>query len=102
MQYLWPATLTSLLLGLASAAVAILLATPIAVMATRYKGPLATLLERSVYLSFALPDLVAAIALAYAASHFVHVLYGSVILFVLAEAMLFVPFAVVALRAHSG
>ena len=101
-QYLWPATLTSLLLGLASAAVAILLATPIAVMATRYKGPLATLLERSVYLSFALPDLVAAIALAYAASHFVHVLYGSVILFVLAEAMLFVPFAVVALRSTLG
>jgi iron(III) transport system permease protein len=102
LQYLWPATLTSLLLGIASALVAILLALPIAVAATRYKGSVSTVLERSVYLSFALPDLVAGIALAYAASHFVHVLYGSVALFVLAEAMLFVPFAVVALRSTLG
>ncbi len=102
LQYLWPATLTSLLLGVASAVVAILFALPIAVMATRYKGPLSTVLERSVYLSFALPDLVAAIALAYAASHYFHALYGSVILFVLAEAILFVPFAVVALRSTLG
>jgi iron(III) transport system permease protein len=102
MQYLWPATLTSLLLGVASALVAILLALPIAVAATRYKGGLTTVLERSVYLSFALPDLVAGIALAYAASHFVHALYGSVVLFVLAEAILFVPFAVVALRSTLG
>jgi iron(III) transport system permease protein len=102
LQYLWPATLTSLLLGLASALVALLLALPIAVMATRYKGPLSTVLERSVYLSFALPDLVAALALAYAASHYAHALYGSVTLFVLAEAMLFVPFAVVALRSTLG
>jgi iron(III) transport system permease protein len=87
---------------MASAAVAIALALPIAVMATRYKGPLATVVERSVYLSFALPDLVAALALAYAASRYVHVLYGSIVLFVLAEAMLFVPFAVVALRSTLG
>jgi iron(III) transport system permease protein len=89
-------------LGVAAAVVAIVLALPIAVMATRYKGPLATVLERSVYLSFALPDLVAALALAYAASHYVRALYGSVVLFVLAEAILFVPFAVVALRSTLG
>ena len=98
LQYLWPSTLTSLLLGMAAAVVAIVFALPIAIAATRYKGGLSTLLERSVYLSFALPDLVAGIALAYAASRFVHVLYGSVFLFIIAEAILFVPFAVVALR----
>ncbi len=102
LHYLWPATLTSVLLGVGSALVAILLALPIAVLAVRYKGRLTTLLERSVYLSFALPDLVAAVALAYAASHLVHALYGSVALLVLAEAMLFVPFAVVALRSTLG
>lgn len=101
-QYLWPATITSVLLGLGSAVVAILLALPISILAVRHKGPLTTVLERSVYLSFALPDLVAAVALAYAASHFVHFLYGSVALLVLAEAMLFVPFAVVALRSTLG
>ena len=62
-QYLWPATLTSVLLGVGSAVVAILFALPVAVLAVRYKGRMGTLLERSVYLSFALPDLVAAIAL---------------------------------------
>jgi iron(III) transport system permease protein len=102
LQYLWPSALTSLLLGVAAAVVAILFALPIAVAATRYKGRVSTLLERSVYLSFALPDLVAGIALAYAASRFVHVLYGSVFLFVVAEAILFVPFAVVALRSTLG
>ena len=101
-HYLWPATLTSVLIGIAAAVVAILLASPIAILAVRYKGKLSTVLERSVYLSFALPDLVAAVALAYAASHLVHVLYGSVVLLVLAEGMLFVPFAVVALRSTLG
>ena len=101
-QYLWPATLTSVLLGVGSAVVAILFALPVAVLAVRYKGRMGTLLERSVYLSFALPDLVAAIALAYAASHLVPPLYGSVALLVLAEAVLFLPFAVVALRSTLG
>jgi iron(III) transport system permease protein len=95
---LWPATLTSVLLGAASALVAVLLALPVAILAVRYLGRLSTAIERSVYLSFALPDLVAAIALAYAASHLAGFLYGSVALLVLAEAMLFIPFAVVALR----
>jgi iron(III) transport system permease protein len=102
LQYLWPATVTSVLLGIGSAIVAVLLALPIAVLAVRYKGRLSTALERSVYLSFALPDLVAAIALAYAASHLAHFLYGSIVLLVLAEALLFVPFAVVALRTTLG
>ena len=70
--------------------------------AVRYRGRAVTLLERATYLSFALPDLVAAIALAYAASHWAGELYGSFGLLVFAEAILFVPFAVVALRATLG
>jgi len=101
LQYLGPAALTSILLGAASAMVAIVLALPVSILAVRYRGKLPTVLERSVYLSFALPDLVAAVALAYAASR-LHFLYGSVALLVLAEAMLFVPFAVVALRSSLG
>src|SRR6202012_3017722 len=85
-----------------SALVAILLALPISILAVRRSGRLVTAIERSVYLSFALPDLVAAIALAYGATHVVHFLYGTVALLVLAEAMLFVPFAVVALRGTIG
>ena len=75
---------------------------PISILAVRRAGRTATVLERTIYLSFALPDLVAAIALAYGASHVAHFLYGTVVLLVLAEAMLFVPFAVVALRSTIG
>ena len=55
------------------------------------RPPVVTFLERATYLSFALPDLVGAIALAYGASHYAHFLYGSFALLVLAEAILFVP-----------
>jgi iron(III) transport system permease protein len=68
----------------------------------RDRGLVPTVLERATYLSFALPDLVGAIALAYAASHWALRLYGSFALLVFAEAVLFVPFAVVALRATLG
>jgi iron(III) transport system permease protein len=102
LHYLWPATLTSVTLGLAAAFVALVLALPMSVLAVRYRGRFVTVLERSTYLSFALPDLVAAIALSYAAVHWARFVYGSFTLIVLAEAVLFVPFAVVAMRATLG
>jgi iron(III) transport system permease protein len=101
-HYLAPAALTSLALGVSSALLALSLALPVAFLVVRHKGRMSTFLERATYLSFALPDLVAAIALAYAASHYAPRLYGSIVLLVLAEAMLFVPFAIVALRASIG
>ena len=102
LRYLWPATVTSVGLAAASAILALAFAVPIAVLAVRRTGPIATAIERVSYLSFALPDLVAAIALAYAASHYVRFLYSSVTLLVFADAILFVPFAVVAMRATIG
>jgi len=102
LHYLLPATVTTVILGVSSALVAIILAFPVAVLAIRYKGAAATVIERGTYLSYALPDLVGAIALSYAASHYARFLYGGFPLLVLAEAMLFVPFAVVAMRATLG
>jgi iron(III) transport system permease protein len=99
---IWSTTLTSILLGLSVALVAILLAVPIAILAVRRSGKVVTGLERSIYLSFALPDLVGAIAIAYGASHVARFLYGTLVLLVLAEAILFMPFAVVALRSTIG
>ncbi|HEU0250406.1 MAG TPA: iron ABC transporter permease [Solirubrobacteraceae bacterium] len=101
-HYLWPATLTSVGLGIGSAILALVLSFPVAMLAVRYRGRVATIIERATYLSFALPDLVAAIALAYAASHYAHFLSGGIALLVLANAILFVPFAVVAMRATLG
>ena len=102
LSYLFPATLTSVEIGVAAAILGLLLALPVAVAAVRHRGPVVTVLERTMYLSFALPDLVGAIALAYLASHWLHFLYGSFALLVFAEAVLFAPFAVVALRATFG
>lgn len=99
---LWSAALTSVLLGAGAALLALALALPVATLAVRYRGALVTLVERSTYLSFALPDLVAAIALGYATSRLVPVIYGSAPLILAAEAILFVPFAVVALRGTLG
>jgi iron(III) transport system permease protein len=102
LTYLFPATVTSVEIGVAAAVLGLLLALPIAVAAVRDRGPVVTLLERTMYLSFALPDLVGAIALAYLASHWLHFLSGSFALLVFAEAALFAPFAVVAMRATFG
>jgi iron(III) transport system permease protein len=102
LQYLLPATVTSVLLGLGAALAALLLALPVSLLAVRYRGPAVTAVERSAYLAYALPDLVGAIAIAYAASHWARFLYGSFFLLVLAEAILFVPFAIVSLRATIG
>lgn len=102
LKYLLPATLTSIEVGVSAALIALVLALPIAVAVVRHRRPVVTILERAMYLSFALPDLVGAIALAYAASHSARFLYGSFALLVFAEAVLFVPFAVVALRATFG
>lgn len=101
-RYLLPASLTSIELGVSSALVALILALPVSILAVRYRGRAVTLLERATYLSFALPDLVAAIALSYAASHYAPFLYGSFALLVFAGAILFLPFAVVAMRATLG
>lgn len=102
LHYLWPATLTSVSLGIGSALVALALSLPVAILIVRHRGPVATIIERATYLSFALPDLVAAIALAYAASHYAHFLSSGVALLIVADAILFVPFAVVAMRATLG
>jgi iron(III) transport system permease protein len=102
LQYLWPATLTSLELAVSAALLAVVMAVPVALAAVRYRSRTATLVDRATYLSFALPDLVAAIALAYAATHWARAFYGTFALLVLAEAILFLPFAVVALRSTLG
>ncbi len=102
LHHLWPATLTSVGLGAGSAAIAVVISLPVTILAVRHRGRVSTVLERATYLSFALPDLVAAIALAYAASHYAPSLSGSVALLVVADAILFVPFAVVAMRATLG
>ncbi len=102
LHYLPVATLTSVGLGVGAAVVGVALALPLALIVTRFRSRFGAFLERGSYLSFALPDLVGALALAYAAVHFARFLYESVPLLVIGYAILFVPLALVAIRASLG
>ncbi len=90
---------TALYAGCA-AAVATLMAVPVAVLSIRHRGRAYRLLERSTYLVLALPGLVIALALSYFAERYAGgFMYQSAPLLVLAYAILFFPLALVGVRA---
>ena len=95
---LFAASITSLLLGLGGAGMAVLLALPIAFFAERSRSAVSELLERATYLSFALPDFVAAIALAWVVAQLGGDFAGNVAVLIFAYGILFCPIAVLTLR----
>ncbi len=92
------ATLGSLSLALAGAALTVLLALPLGFVAVRYPGRLATLLERTAYLGQGVPGIVVALALVSLAIRALQPLYQTAPLLVLAYAILFLPLALVSVR----
>jgi iron(III) transport system permease protein len=87
------------LYGGAAAAVATLLALPVALLAVRHGGA-SWLLERSTYLVLAMPGLVIALALSYFTERYFHGFgYQSAPLLVAAYVILFFPLALVGVRA---
>jgi iron(III) transport system permease protein len=93
------ATLSSVELGLAGAALTVVLALPLAFLAARYEGWIVTLLERTAYLAQGLPGIVVALALVSLTIRAVRPLYQSASLLVVAYAILFLPLALVSIRA---
>lgn len=91
--------LATLKLGLGAAIVTTVMALPIALLAVRQRGPLATMVERSIYIATALPAIVIALALAVVTVHYLRPLYQTTLLLLIAYAVLFLPLAVVAVRA---
>ncbi|RIK17419.1 MAG: iron ABC transporter permease [Acidobacteria bacterium] len=96
---LGPVTLSTLGLALAGGLLAVVLALPGALLLARRHGPLAVLLERSTFLASALPGVVVALALIGVAVDVAPVIYQTALLLVLAYAILFIPRAMVSLRA---
>jgi len=96
------ATVASLGFGVASAVLTTLLALPLGFLAVRYRGTLITLLERSAYLAQGMPGIVIALAIVSLAIHALHPLYQSALLLVVAYAILFLPLALVSVRAALG
>lgn len=90
---------TSLGLGLAGASLTMALAFPIAWLCVRRRGRLTILLERSTYFGNAVPGIVVALALVTVAIRFANPVYQTSVLLVLAYAIMFLPRAMVSVRA---
>ncbi len=94
------ATLTTIFLGLAGAALTLVLALPLGILSSRRAGsPLATFLERGAWLAQGVPGIVIALALISATVGTLPWLYESTALLLLAYAILFMPYALVGIRA---
>jgi iron(III) transport system permease protein len=89
----------SIYLGAAGAALTMALALPLGVLAARYHGWLVTALERAAYLAQSIPGIVIALALVSLTVHTLRPLYESTPLLVAAYAVLFLPLALVSVRA---
>ncbi|MCC7365169.1 MAG: iron ABC transporter permease [Dehalococcoidia bacterium] len=79
--------------------VTVLLALPIALLAARFGGPLARLLEQAAFATHALPGLVVALALVFFGIGYATELYQTTWMLLVAYVILFLPNALGALRA---
>jgi iron(III) transport system permease protein len=89
----------SVYLGAAGAAFTMLLALPLGALAARHDGWLVALLERSAYLAQSIPGIVVALALVTLTVHSIKPLYQSTVLLLVAYAVVFLPLALVSVRA---
>jgi iron(III) transport system permease protein len=90
---------SSIYLGAGGAALTMALALPLGMLAARYDGWLVTLLERAAYLAQSVPGIVVALALVSLTVHAIRPLYQSTFLLMLAYAVVFLPLALVSVRA---
>ena len=89
----------SLALGAAAAAVTLALALPLGYLAARYRGWRIMLLERAAYLAQGTPAIVVALALVSLTVHALRPLYQTATALIVAYAILFLPLALVSVRA---
>ena len=93
------ATLTTVGLAGAAALCALAAALPVAWLATHRHGRLAVMVERATFLASSLPGVVVALALVAVTVHNLPLLYQSTALLVTAYVILFLPRAIVSIRA---
>ncbi|WP_205811604.1 iron ABC transporter permease [Burkholderia sp. Ac-20365] len=98
-ELLFNATMSSVGFGLAAAIVTTLLVLPLAYLLARYPTRLATFYERTVFLAQGVPGLVVALAIVSLAVRALQPLYQGMTLLIVAYAILFMPLALVSVRA---
>ena len=90
---------SSISLGMEAALLSLVLALPLALLAVRHPGALSVVLERCAYLAQGLPGIVVALAFISFTVHYLFPLYQSRFLLIIAYAILFLPLALVNVRA---
>ena len=90
---------TSLGLGLGGAILTMAVAFPVAWLCVRHRGRVTILLERSTYFGNAVPGIVVALALVTVTIRFARPVYQTTVLLVFAYAIMFLPRAMVSVRA---
>lgn len=96
------ALLSTLRLGALSAVIAVAVAFPVAWLAVRHRSALSTVLERTTYLASSLPGVVVGLSLVTASIKYARPIYQSTTLIIAAYVMLFLPRAMISLRAAIG
>ena len=92
--------INSISVSLAAAAVAVIIALPVAVLSVRYRTwwP-SRVIERATYIGFGLPGIVVAISLVFFGVNYARIFYQSIWLLIFAYLVLFLPAAVGAIKA---
>jgi iron(III) transport system permease protein len=98
-RWLPQATLTSIGYGVAGGVICTLAALPVAYLAARHPGRLSRVLESCQYLSSSLPGIVIALALVTVAVNLARPAYQTLALVLVAYVLMFLPRALVSLRA---
>ncbi|AMY56424.1 ABC transporter permease [Rhodococcoides fascians] len=93
------ALLQTLGFGIAGAVITCALAFPVAWISIRHRGRFSRVLEGGTYISSSLPGIVVALAFVTTAIRYAHPLYQTVVVVIAAYAVLFLPRALVNLRA---
>ena len=96
---LWPSLAQSLGYGLYGSAGCVLLAVPVAWLSIRYPGPASRVVEATSYVTSSLPGIVVALALTTISVRILPEIYQTVWLVLIAYVLLYIPRAVVTLRA---
>ncbi|KKL16486.1 hypothetical protein LCGC14_2495090, partial [marine sediment metagenome] len=91
-------TLNSLVVSGLSAITVIIFSLPVAFFIVRTKGKLTDFVERTVYIGYALPGIVVALALVFFTARYLPFFYQSIVLLVFAYVVLFLPQALGAVR----
>ena len=97
-QAVGEATKNSIYASGVAALVTVAAALPVALLAVRYGGGIAGLIERATYMGFALPGIVVALALVFFGIRYANPLYQTMYLLVAAYMVLFLPVALAAVR----